>query len=172
VSITINVWLVNLIYIIGGTNSFKNHLRRVMIERWLKLVQSILKPIMLRRTKFSIDRESRGVISHILYPLFGCLICSKILVCLQANYHSSSSWYSDYLLWTHIVKEYSSPTRGGAKFALQVGFRTPEMIGPWTMTLVAGSLQYLWNQSNQVREDMGRLHGALCLTGVKETYST
>jgi hypothetical protein len=41
------------------------------------------------------------------------------------------------------VKEYSFPTQGGARFALQVGFRTPEMIGPRTMTLVAGSLQYL-----------------------------
>jgi hypothetical protein len=70
------------------------------------------------------------------------------------------------------VKEYSSPTQGGARFALQVGFRTPERIGPRTMTLVAGSLQYLRNQSNQVRKDMRRLHGALCLTGVKETYST
>jgi hypothetical protein len=44
---------------------------------------------------------------------------------------------------TTIVKEYSSPTQGGGGFALQVGFRTPERIGPRTMTLVAGSLQYL-----------------------------
>ena len=31
-------------------------------ERGLKLVQSILKPIMLRRTKLSIDRDGRQVI--------------------------------------------------------------------------------------------------------------
>jgi hypothetical protein len=41
------------------------------------------------------------------------------------------------------VKEYFSPTQGGARFAPQVRFRTPERIGPLTMTLVAGSLQYL-----------------------------
>jgi hypothetical protein len=42
-----------------------------------------------------------------------------------------------------LVKEYSSPTQGGARFALQVEFRTSERIGLRTMTLVAGSLQYL-----------------------------
>jgi len=36
-----------------------------------------------------------------------------------------------------------SPTQGGAGFALQIEFQTPKMIGPRTMTLVAGSLQYL-----------------------------
>jgi hypothetical protein len=70
------------------------------------------------------------------------------------------------------VKEYFSPTLGGGGFFLQVWFRTPKMIGPRTMTLIAGSLQYLWNQSNQVKEDMIHLHGALCLIGVKETCST
>jgi len=39
------------------------------------------------------------------------------------------------------------------------------------MTLVAGSLQYLWDQSNQVKEDIRRLHWALCLIGAKWTYS-
>jgi hypothetical protein len=42
-----------------------------------------------------------------------------------------------------IVKEYFSPTQGGARFALLVRFRTTEKIGPRTKTLVAGSLQYL-----------------------------
>jgi hypothetical protein len=37
----------------------------------------------------------------------------------------------------------SLTSQGGARFALQVEFRTPERIGPRTMTLVAGSLQYL-----------------------------
>jgi hypothetical protein len=40
-------------------------------------------------------------------------------------------------IYIYIVKENSSPTQGGAGFALQVGFQTPERIGPRTMTLVA-----------------------------------
>lgn len=39
-------------------------------ERGLKLVQSILKPIMLRRTKYSTDREGRWVISFYIYIVF------------------------------------------------------------------------------------------------------
>lgn len=41
---------------------------------------------------------------------------------------------------------------------------------PGPRTLVAGSLQYLWGRSNQVREDIGRPHWALRLTGAKWTY--
>jgi len=63
------------------------------------------------------------------------------------------------------------PLQGGARFALLVGFRTPERISPRTRTLVVGSLQYLWDQSNQVREDIRRPHWALCLMRAKWTYS-
>jgi hypothetical protein len=46
-------------------------------------------------------------------------------------------------IWGVSVKENSFTTQGGAGFALQVGFQTPEMIGPRTMNWVAGSLQHL-----------------------------